>query len=152
MKKTLLTIALLAIGISNAQAEWKIAGDKIRTKWAEEVTPSNVLPEYPRPQLVRDAWQNLNGLWNYAITEINAAEPSSFDGEILVPFAIESALSGVQKPLTEKQLLWYERKFTVPSKWMSQRVMLHFGAVDWSADVYVNGILVGSHTGGFTPQ
>ena len=151
MKKTLLTIALLAIGISNAQAEWKIAGDKIRTKWAEEVTPSNVLPEYPRPQLVRDAWQNLNGLWNYAITEINAAEPSSFDGEILVPFAIESALSGVQKPLTEKQLLWYERKFTVPSKWMSQRVMLHFGAVDWSADVYVNGILVGSHTGGFTP-
>ena len=151
MKKTLLTIALLAIGISNAQAEWKIAGDKIRTKWAEEVTPSNVLPEYPRPQLVRGEWQNLNGLWNYAITEINAAEPSSFDGEILVPFAIESALSGVQKPLTEKQLLWYERKFTVPSKWMSQRVMLHFGAVDWSADVYVNGILVGSHTGGFTP-
>ena len=151
MKKTLLAIMLFAVGISTAQAEWKIAGDKIRTKWAEEVTPSNVLPEYPRPQLVRSDWQNLNGLWNYAITDINAAEPSSFDGEILVPFAIESALSGVQKPLTEKQLLWYERKFTVPSKWMSQRVMLHFGAVDWSADVYVNGILVGSHTGGFTP-
>ena len=151
MKKTLLAIAMLAIGISSASAEWKIAGDKIRTEWAEKIDPSNVLPEYPRPQLVRTEWQNLNGLWNYAITEINAAQPAAFDGEILVPFAVESALSGVGKWITEKQLLWYEREFTVPSKWMSQRVMLHFGAVDWSADVYVNDILVGSHTGGFTP-
>ena len=109
MKKTLLAIMLFAVGISTAQAEWKIAGNKIRTEWAEKVDPANVLPEYPRPQLVRSAWQNLNGLWNYAITEINAAEPSVFDGEILVPFALESALSGVQKPLTEKQLLWYEQ-------------------------------------------
>ena len=151
MKKIFLAVALLAVGISTASAEWKIAGDKIRTKWAEEVTPSNVLPEYPRPQLVRSEWQNLNGLWNYAITEINAAQPTTFNGEILVPFALESALSGVQEPLNEKQLLWYEREFTVPSKWMSQRVMLHFGAVDWSADVYVNGVYVGGHTGGYTP-
>ena len=151
MKKIFLAVALLAVGISTASAEWKIAGDKIRTKWAEEVNPSNVLPEYPRPQLVRGEWQNLNGLWNYAITEINAAQPTEFSGEILVPFALESALSGVQKPLKENQLLWYEREFTVPSKWMSQRVMLHFGAVDWSADVYVNGVYVGGHTGGFTP-
>lgn len=151
MKKIFLAVALLAVGISTASAEWKIAGDKIRTKWAEEVNPSNVLPEYPRPQLVRGEWQNLNGLWNYAITEINAAQPTTFNGEILVPFALESALSGVQKPLKENQLLWYEREFTVPSKWMSQRVMLHFGAVDWSADVYVNGVYVGGHTGGFTP-
>ncbi len=151
MKKIFLAVVLLALGISTASAEWKIAGDKIRTEWAEKVDPSNVLPEYPRPQLVRGEWKNLNGLWNYAISEINAAEPSAFEGEILVPFALESALSGVQKPLTEKQLLWYERKFTVPAAWMSQRVMLHFGAVDWSADVYVNNILVGSHTGGFTP-
>jgi len=151
MKKIFLAVALFAVGISTASAEWKIAGDKIRTKWAEEVNPSNVLPEYPRPQLVRGEWQNLNGLWNYAITEINAAQPTTFNGEILVPFALESALSGVQKPLKENQLLWYEREFTVPSKWMSQRVMLHFGAVDWSADVYVNGVYVGGHTGGFTP-
>ncbi|MBR0339766.1 MAG: beta-galactosidase, partial [Alistipes sp.] len=100
MKKTLLAIALLAIGISTASAEWKIAGDKIRTEWAEKVNPSNVLPEYPRPQLVRTEWQNLNGLWNYAITEINAAQPTAFDGEILVPFAVESALSGVGKWIT----------------------------------------------------
>ena len=151
MKKTLLVLALIALGFSTASAEWKIAGDKIRTKWAEEVNPSNVLPEYPRPQLVRGEWQNLNGLWNYAVTAVNAAEPTAFDGEILVPFAIESALSGVGKWITEKQLLWYEREFTVPAKWMSQRVMLNFGAVDWAADVYVNGVSVGSHTGGFTP-
>ena len=151
MKKTILALALIALAVSTASAEWKIAGDKIRTKWAEEVNPSNVLPEYPRPQLVRGEWQNLNGLWNYAVTEVNAAEPTKFDGEILVPFAIESALSGVGKWITEKQLLWYEREFTVPAKWMSQRVMLNFGAVDWAADVYVNGVCVGSHTGGFTP-
>ena len=151
MKKTLLAIVLLAVGISTASAEWKIAGDKIRTEWAEKVNPSNVLPEYPRPQLVRGEWQNLNGLWNYAVTEVNAAEPTKFDGEILVPFAIESALSGVGKWITEKQLLWYEREFTVPAKWMSQRVMLNFGAVDWAADVYVNGVFVGGHTGGYTP-
>ena len=151
MKKTLLALALIALGITTASAEWRIAGDKIRTKWAEEVTPSNVLPEYPRPQLVRGEWQNLNGLWNYAVTEIKADKPATFDGEILVPFAIESALSGVGKWITEKQLLWYEREFTVPAKWMSQRVMLNFGAVDWSADVYVNGVFVGGHTGGYTP-
>ena len=151
MKKALLAIALFAVGISTASAEWKIAGDKIRTEWAEKVDPSNVLPEYPRPQLVRGEWQNLNGLWNYAVTEVNAAKPSTYEGEILVPFAIESALSGVGKWITEKQLLWYEREFTVPASWMSQRVMLNFGAVDWATDVYVNDILVGSHTGGFTP-
>ena len=151
MKKTLLTFVLFAVGISTASAEWKIVGDKIRTEWAEKVNPSNVLPEYPRPQLVRGEWQNLNGLWNYAVTEVNAAEPTKFDGEILVPFAIESALSGVGKWITEKQLLWYEREFTVPAKWMSQRVMLNFGAVDWAADVYVNGVFVGGHTGGYTP-
>ena len=151
MKKIFLVVALLAVGISTASAEWKIAGDKIRTEWAEKVNPSNVLPEYPRPQLIRGEWQNLNGLWNYAITDVNAAEPSAYQGEILVPFAIESALSGVGKWVTEKQLLWYEREFTVPAKWMSQRVMLNFGAVDWAADVYVNGVFVGGHTGGYTP-
>ena len=88
MKKTLLVLALMTLAISTASAEWKIAGDKIRTKWAEEVNPSNVLPEYPRPQLVRGEWQNLNGLWNYAITAVNAAEPTAYEGEILVPFAI----------------------------------------------------------------
>ena len=151
MKRCFVTLLFAIAAIATSQAEWKIAGDRIRTEWAEQVSPDKVLPEYPRPQLVRAEWQNLNGLWNYAITDLNAAKPQAFDGEILVPFAIESALSGVQKHPTEKQLLWYEREFTVPAQWMSQRVMLNFGAVDWSADVYVNGSLVGSHTGGYTP-
>ena len=124
MKKTFLAIALCAFATLSASAEWKIAGDKIRTEWAEQVNPQNVLPEYPRPQRVRSEWQNLNGLWNYAITDMKSAEPTTFDGEILVPFAVESALSGVMKPLNEKQYLWYEREFTVPVKWLSQRVML----------------------------
>ena len=119
MKKTLLAFALMCIGITTASAEWKIAGNKIRTEWADQVSPTNVLPEYPRPQLVRGEWINLNGLWNYAVTDIKAPQPTSFDGEILVPFAIESALSGVGKWINEKQLLWYEREFTVPSKWLS---------------------------------
>lgn len=151
MKKNLLTLLLAVAMVATASAEWKIAGDKIRTSWAESVDPQNVLPEYPRPQLERAEWQNLNGLWNYAVTALAEAKPSNFEGEILVPFAIESALSGVQKTLKPTDILWYERTFTVPTKWASQRVMLNFGAVDWSADVYVNDILVGSHTGGYVP-
>lgn len=151
MKRFICTLIIGLVASATAHAEWKIAGDRLRTNWAEQVTPESVLPEYPRPQLVRGEWQNLNGLWNYAITAADAAQPASFEGEILVPFALESALSGVQKSLTERDALWYERTFSVPSKWLSQRVMLNFGAVDWQADVYVNDILVGSHTGGYTP-
>ena len=151
MKKNLLSLLLALAMISTATAEWKIAGDKIRTQWAETIDPQNVLPEYPRPQLERELWLNLNGLWSYAITPFNTAKPSTFEGQILVPFAIESALSGVQKTLKPTDILWYERTFTVPAKWASQSVMLNFGAVDWSADVYVNDILVGSHTGGYAP-
>ena len=110
-----------------------------------------MLAEYPRPQLERSEWMNLNGLWSYAITDLKATKPAAFDGQILVPFAVESALSGVQKRVTKENLLWYERTFTIPAKWANQRVMLNFGAVDWSADVYVNDIFVGNHTGGYAP-
>ena len=151
MKKNLLTLLMAVAMIATANAEWKIAGDKIRTSWAENIDPQNVLPEYPRPQLERGEWVNLNGLWDYAITDLTAAQPTTFDGQILVPFAVESALSGVQKRITKDNLLWYSRTFTVPTSWASKRVMLNFGAVDWSADVYVNGILVASHTGGYAP-
>ena len=97
MKKIFLVVALLAVGISTASAEWKIAGDKIRTEWAEKVNPSNVLPEYPRPQLVRGEWQNLNGLWNYAITDVNAAEPSAYQGCIVhAPGAESVVLQGLE--------------------------------------------------------
>ena len=150
MKKLLTIIAAVAT-VATASAEWKIAGDKIRTTWAESIDPNNVLAQYPRPQLERADWVNLNGLWDYAITDLTATQPTAFDGQILVPFAVESALSGVQKRVTKDNILWYSRTFTVPAAWASKRVMLNFGAVDWSAEVYVNGILVATHTGGYAP-
>lgn len=134
-----------------AQAQWKPAGDKIKTKWAEQINPQNVLPEYPRPQLERTDWVNLNGEWEYAIKPKGEVEPNSFDGNILVPFAVESSLSGVQKEVGENNELWYKRSFAVPANWKNKDVVLNFGAVDWKADVFVNDILIGSHQGGFTP-
>ena len=150
MKKTLFVCCALALALG-AQAQWKPVGDKIKTPWSEQVNPANVLPEYPRPQLERGDWQNLNGEWEYAIKPIGNAEPAAFDGKILVPFAVESSLSGVQKEVGENNELWYKRTFTVPSAWKNKDIVLNFGAVDWKADVFVNDILVGTHQGGFTP-
>jgi hypothetical protein len=122
---------------------------QIHTRWDALVSPSNALPEYPRPQLVRSGWQNLNGLWQYAITEQGASAPTKYDGQILVPYPIESALSGVQKRLQPSQWLWYQRTLSVPSGASSGRTLLHFGAVDWQATVYLNGQKVGSHQDGY---
>ncbi|WP_129735350.1 sugar-binding domain-containing protein [Parabacteroides goldsteinii] len=150
MKKTFLVCCALALTLG-AQAQWKPVGDKIKTKWAEQVNPKNVLPEYPRPQLERTDWVNLNGEWEYAIKPRGGAEPAAFDGNILVPFAVESSLSGVQKEVGENNELWYKRTFTVPANWKNKDIVLNFGAVDWKTDVFVNDILIGSHQGGFTP-
>ncbi len=134
----------------SASAQWKPVGDKIMSPWADDVDPTNVLPEYPRPQMVRDQWVNLNGLWDYAITS-SEAQTFTSEGQILVPFAVESALSGVGRTVGDDNLLWYEREFTVPSSWQGKDVLLHFGAVDWETDVWVNGEHVGKHKGGFDP-
>jgi len=150
MKTFLLLIILLFSSVSSF-AQWKPAGDKIKTIWAEKIDPNNVLPEYPRPIMERDKWQNLNGLWDYAILPMGQQEPQTFDGKILVPFAVESSLSGVQKELGKEKELWYRHTFTIPSDWKSKNVILHFGAVDWKAEVYLNNIKIGSHTGGYTP-
>ena len=150
MKKAVLVCCALALTVC-AQAQWKPAGDKIKTKWAEQINPQNVLPEYPRPQLERTDLVNLNGEWEYAIKPKGEVEPNSFDGNILVPFAVESSLSGVQKEVGENNELWYKRSFAVPANWKNKDVVLNFGAVDWKADVFVNDILIGSHQGGFTP-
>ncbi len=137
-------LLLLTIQFAPIQAQ----DSHLVTRWAAEVTPDNVLPEYPRPQLVREQWLNLNGQWDYAITKRDAAQPATFDGQILVPFPIESYLSGVQKRSLAKRL-WYHRTFTVPADWTGQRVMLNFGAVDWEATIYVNGKELVTHQGGY---
>ena len=132
-------------------AQWQPVGEKIKTRWSSQIDVNNVLPEYPRPLMERSEWMNLNGLWNYAILPVGKPAPSAFDGKILVPFAVESSLSGVQKNVGKANELWYEREFTIPSKWKNNRVLLHFGAVDWKTDVWVNDVKVGRHTGGYTP-
>lgn len=143
-------VAALLLTCSVSAEEWKAAGDAIKTKWAEKVDPSAPLPEYPRPQMVRSQWVNLNGLWDYAITPAEA-EDFSAEGKILVPFAVESSLSGVGRKVGKDQALWYERSFDLPKKSKGMRTLLHFGAVDWKASIYVNGKLAGEHTGGYAP-
>jgi hypothetical protein len=132
-----------------AADDWKPAPGNLLTAWAAKVDPKCPLPEYPRPQMVRPQWTNLNGLWDYAVTDRDAAKPAKFDGKILVPFCIESALSGVKKPLTDKQWLWYRRSFTTPDLAGGKRLLLHFGAVDWESVVTVNGKEIGTHRGGY---
>jgi hypothetical protein len=150
MKKVFLAICTFSMMFS-VQAQWKPAGDKIKTQWAEKVNPQQVWPEYPRPLIERSLWSNLNGLWEYAVTPLGASEPASFDGQILVPFCIESSLSGVMKEVGERNELWYKREFTIPSAWKGKNVALNFGAVDWKTDVFVNDVQIGSHKGGYTP-
>jgi beta-galactosidase/beta-glucuronidase len=130
---------------------WKPATGSLMTRWAKEVNPQSVLPEYPRPQMVREEWINLNGLWDYSIKAINEEETSEYDGKILVPFPIEAVLSGVKKPLMPDERLWYRRSFEIPDTWMGQSLLLHFGAVDWKAEVWINKKKAGEHTGGYYP-
>lgn len=148
--RNILTL-ILALGLCGASAQWKPAGDKIKTKWASEVNPDNVLPEYPRPIMSRTDWKNLNGLWDFAIVKRNAGEPQAYSEQILVPFAVESSLSGVQKMVGAENVVWYNRTFEVPSAWKDKNILLHFGAVDWRAEVFVNDIKIGMHEGGYTP-
>lgn len=151
MKKLWMVLALWGALAVQLHAQWKPVEGRISTQWSEQVNPDNVLPEYPRPIMERTEWKNLNGLWDYAIIEKGKHSPSVFDGKILVPFAVESSLSGVGKTVGAEKELVYRRSFDVPSSWKGKRVLLHFGAVDWRTDVWVNEVKVGSHTGGFTP-
>jgi beta-galactosidase/beta-glucuronidase len=156
MKKiySVLLGSLLTVSVLHAQNnEWKIVPGKITSPWADSVNSSSVLNEYPRPQLQRKEWQNLNGLWQYVVLPKSDADvvPANFQGNILVPFAIESALSGVGKTVGKDNLLWYQRNINVPSKRTGKKVLLHFGAVDWRADVFVNGTKIATHEGGYDP-
>lgn len=146
-----LGLAIAGSSFAQTAGDWSPVEGQLLTRWAQQVSPETPLPEYPRPQLQRESWVNLNGLWDYSITDRSALDAGEAQGRILVPFAIESALSGVKKAVSPEQALWYERSFEVPSDWDGQRVMLNFGAVDWEAAVFVNGVRVGEHRGGYTP-
>ncbi|MHC4736580.1 MAG: hypothetical protein ACYTDW_19310, partial [Planctomycetota bacterium] len=147
----LVVVCAVLYANSSVWAKWKQAKGPqakgpLMTRWAKDVSPRKAHREYPRPQMVRKYWQNLNGLWEYAIVAKDAQRPEEFDGQILVPFPVESALSGVMKPVGEDNRLWYRRTFKVSGsgRWRKgKRVLLHFGAVDWDTTVWVNGEEVG---------
>ena len=133
------------------EPKWQIPpGARMITSWGRSVTPENVHREYPRPQLTRKEWMNLNGLWQFAVAAGGEKPPAGreLSGRILVPFPVESALSGVMKTASR---IWYRRTFEVPIEWRGKRLFLNFGAVDWEASVYVNGKFIGSHRGGYDP-
>lgn len=158
MKRKLVYLAIILLsciwGASFAQ-DWQMKQARIMTPWAEKVDPNNVLGEYPRPQLVREQWHNLNGIWNFTKVEKMEYNPNqTFDKKILVPFAPESAISGIMDTNHEDnkgKIFLYDREFSVPSSMKGKDIILHFGAVDWKSEVYVNGIKVGEHKGGFDP-
>jgi beta-galactosidase/beta-glucuronidase len=157
MRVTLAALLAICLGPApgvgltlTSAADWQPARGPLETRWAREVRPDRVHPEYPRPQLVRDEWLNLNGVWQLAFPEVVEKPPlgQTLPEKILVPFPVESALSGVMR---HADRLWYRRTFRVRAAWMnaSRRVLLHFGAVDWEARVWVNGKELRSHRGGY---
>ena len=151
MKRFSLVLCTVLLVCSSIRADFKPAQGPLMTRWARRISPKNVHCEYPRPQMVRKSWQNLNGLWDYAIVHRDQQQPDMYDGQILVPFPIESALSGVMKPVGEENRLWYWRTFRIPRTWKGQSVLLHFRAVDWDTTVWINGTQVGTHRGGYDP-
>ncbi|WP_327267555.1 AbfB domain-containing protein [Streptomyces sp. NBC_01218] len=148
----LLAGALVGAGTAPAAAAvtaWSPKTAPMTTPWTNQVSVDQPLPEYPRPQLTRPDWTNLNGIWDFAVTGKDSGRPASFTEQIRVPFVAESALSGIKRKITENDKLWYQRTFTVPSNWSGRRVQLNFGASDWQTAVWVNGTQVGAHKGGY---
>ena len=149
---SLLFLGLVCLIATSANAaDWKPGAGPLMTRWAKDVSPTNSHPEYPRPQLVRQEWLNLNGLWDFAVKPKAQDRPTAYEGSILVPFPIESALSGVMRRVNPDERLWYRRSVTVPKEWGTRRVLLHFDAVDWEATVLIDGKQVGVHRGGYAP-
>lgn len=146
-----MTILFIAFCMSSFPTfAWNAAENPIITEWGATLNPDKgVWAEYPRPTLQRQEWQNLNGLWDYAIVEKGDAQPSAWQGDILVPFCVESALSGVKKTVGPDKALWYRKTIAIPEAWRSGKVLLHFDAVDWEATVWINGKEVGIHRGGY---
>ncbi len=146
----------LAVGCNSRSTDgWSMKQARIMSPWAEKVDPENVLPEYPRPQMVRQNWMNLNGVWDFGqVSDFGYNPEQTFDKKILVPFPMESAISGIMDTAfmdNKGKVFAYNRDIVIPKSMDGQEILLHFGAVDWKCEVYVNGTKVGSHTGGFDP-
>ena len=150
-----LVLLLIAIPLALLKRRQPAAGLRdlhpLMTVWGEKLDRDAPLQEYPRPQLRRESYVNLNGRWQYAIRPKADREPKTFENEIVVPFSPESLLSGARKKLLPEDKLWYRRTFTLPEGFRKDRVLLHFGAVDQSCQVFVNGKPVGGHEGGYLP-
>lgn len=151
-KSCLFAITLLIFSGKIFAQDWKPVPGRIQTSWGEKIDPKNTLPDYPRPQMVRANWKNLNGLWSYAITpKTQETKPAAMDGLILVPFSVESSLSGVGRKVGKDSVLWYSNTIELTAAQRKGRVLLHFGAVDWQCTVFVNGQQAGIHEGGYDP-
>ena len=142
---------LSVVGFSPAAGQqWAPKDPRLPTQWTAEVSPSNVLQEYPRPAMVRDHWENLNGLWDFKITG-KGSGGGEYDAKILVPFPVESALSGIKQTVGAANRVWYRRSFRVNNPYEHGRVLLHFEASDWETSVFVNSYFAGTHQGGYDP-
>lgn len=149
MRYSLFSLLFLLAGIGLTAQETIQQKATLTTRWTKNVTPDNAWQQYPRPQMQRTEWKNLNGLWEYAILQADAGIPSQFDGKILVPFPVESFLSGVQKKVSPGQKLVYHTTFNLPSAWQNKDVILHIGACDWESEIIINGKSIGKHRGGY---
>lgn len=145
-----LLACIVALALPLAAQNWRPVPGRMMTQWGEQIKPDNAWTQYPRPEFARERWQNLNGLWEYAVQPKTSPAPQAYQGQILVPFCVESTLSGVGKKVTPADRIWYRRTFTVPPAWRDQRVLLNFEAVDFDCTVWLNGALLGHHAGGST--
>lgn len=148
MKKHFIAFLLLALLPASMMAQFTPKTTPIKTQWTDQVDKNNPLPEYPRPQLVRTDWKNLNGYWEFKSGAANDAVPhnQTLSEQIVVPFAPEATLSGIVK---HYERVWYRKLITIPTNWTGKRILIHFGAIDWESEVYVNGVSMGIHKGGY---
>ncbi len=146
-----LLVFLSSSYLQSQNIRWSPKQDILMTPWGEKINPDAVLVEYPRPTMKREEWKNLNGLWSFTIVDKNNPKPERYDYEILVPFAVESALSGIGKRITENDMLWYKRRFFIPESWSGKPIVLHIGASDWETTIFINGKEAAKHRGGYDP-
>lgn len=148
--KLYVTVAAYCFFLASSLAQWQMVSSPLATPWAASVNPDNVWREYPRPNMLRSEWINLNGLWDLWILD-RSTDQNYFSGKILVPFPVESALSGVGKKVDPHHILKYKKRFSIPKEWAGKRVLLHFGAIDYSSEIFINGVQAAWHYGGYDP-